>query len=420
MAEAKHRTPEPPPSRRRGVRIRRRKGRRRTTVDPQPLTRAELKEASAKRARGAARRRIGIAMLVSLLIIWAAVVAAWWFDNRPAEDDATPPTVDVPDTGVSALVGITTDDDTLGALALFSASDDEGTSLILFHPSLLTTLPGYGEHVLANAYRFGGEDLIATTARNLLGVRVDGIVTMSTADLAGLVAEPLVVDLPVELVVADGTSQVVVAGTGPVGRDGQAIARLMTDAGLGTELDLLQRQGAAWAALLALAADDEVFAEALGGGAPGAVRDAIAAVATGDPIVTIVPATRIEPSGNEERYQLDGADVGPFVDQHMSFLQLEDEPRVRVEVLNGNGRIGTTQPVAAQLARAGFRVVLTDNADSSDHTTTLIIAQGTEYQQAALDLRALIGLGDVSVEIHQPSGVVDVTIIVGADLPAGG
>jgi hypothetical protein len=198
------------------------------------------------------------------------------------------------------------------------------------------------------------------------------------------------------------------------------VARLLTDRGLGNELDLLQRQGAVWESILERLATDGSLIEPITAGATSSARTAIVGVATSDAVLTIVPATRIEPSGDEERYQLDGVDAAEFVELHVPYLQLAPEPRVRVEVLNGNGRIGTTQPVASILVRAGFRVVLTDNADRADYETSLLIAQGTVFQKAAVDARELLGLGDVSVEIHQPSGVVDLTIIVGEDLPAGG
>ncbi len=64
-------------------------------------------------------------------------------------------------------------------------------------------------------------------------------------------------------------------------------------------------------------------------------------------------------------------------------------------------------------------MVITDNADRDDYEVTRIIAQGRENQEAAVAIRELIGRGDVSIEVRQPSGVVDVTIVVGEDLPAG-
>jgi len=89
-----------------------------------------------------------------------------------------------------------------------------------------------------------------------------------------------------------------------------------------------------------------------------------------------------------------------------------------VEVLNGNGRIGTTGPIAALLVDKGYRIVKTDNADRDDYAETRVIAQGREQQQNAIDVQRILGSGEVLVEVRQPSGIVDLTIIVGRDIPA--
>ena len=416
MTDPQHRKTD----RKRGIRVRRSRGRRRATVDEQPLSREQLKTAARSQRRTEARRRIAVAIVVALLIVLVAVVSAWWLGNRESDDPLTPPTVEVPDQGVSTIVAIVDEDGRVRSLTLLAASDDFGERAILFHPSLLTTLPGFGENLLSNAARFEGSDLVGTSISNLLGIRIDEVVLLTTTQLADAVTAALIVDLPEPLVIADGTAQVVVAGTGPVGRDGPMVARLLSDKGLGDELDLLQRQGAVWEALLAAVAEDQGLLEMLLASSGTAARTALLGVATGDALLTIVPATRIEPSGDEERYQLDGDDAAAFTTLHLPFLQLAEEPRIRVEVLNGNGLIGTTRPVAALLVDAGFRIVVTDNADRSDYPMTLVIAQGRAFQEAALSARETIGLGEVSVEIRQPSGVVDLTIIVGEDLPAGG
>ena len=54
--------------------------------------------------------------------------------------------------------------------------------------------------------------------------------------------------------------------------------------------------------------------------------------------------------------------------------------RARAEVRNGNGQPGVGESVGAQLIPAGFRIVLCDNADTFDHQTTEIIADGTENE----------------------------------------
>ena len=416
MTDSRHRKVD----RKQGVKVRSKQGRRRSSGVDQPLSREELKVAAqADRARRA-RRRIAWAVGGALVIVWSAVIFSFWLGQRTTTDDPQTPIGEVPSEGVSALFAVLNSEGRTMSIALLAASEDGNDRVAMLHPSLLVTIPGFGENLVSNAELFDGPALLGTTVSNLLGVRIDEVVVWTAASLQAAITEPILIDLPEPLIVADGTAQLVIAGTGPIARDGAAIARLLVDKGLGDDLDLLQRQGAVWSGLLDRGGVDEAFIDRLVAGAGAAARSALVGVSTGDPVLTIVPATRIEPSGRVERYQLDGRDAAAFAAAHISYLQLAQEPRVRVEVLNGNGTIGTTRPVAALLVDAGFRIVVTDNADRSDYPTTLIIAQGRNFQQAALSVREVIGLGDVSMEIRQPSGVVDVTIIVGQDLPAGG
>jgi hypothetical protein len=107
------------------------------------------------------------------------------------------------------------------------------------------------------------------------------------------------------------------------------------------------------------------------------------------------------------------------VDSRLGHLRLGDEPRPRVEVLNGNGRIQATRPIVEVLVRNGFRIVRTDNADRFDFPATLVIAQRGDARPAAERIVALLGVGSLQLEGTSPSGVVDVSIIVGLDVPSG-
>ena len=48
-----------------------------------------------------------------------------------------------------------------------------------------------------------------------------------------------------------------------------------------------------------------------------------------------------------------------------------------------------------------------------------MIAQGREHQREAEEVVNLLGSGDLLLELRAPSGVVDLSIIVGLDIPAG-
>ena len=87
---------------------------------------------------------------------------------------------------------------------------------------------------------------------------------------------------------------------------------------------------------------------------------------------------------------------------------------IRAEIRNGNGQPGVGEAVGAQLIPAGFRIVLSENADTFDYPTTQVIAAGSENEQAAEQARKALGVGKVIVS-QVPSGLADVTVIVGAD-----
>jgi len=105
----------------------------------------------------------------------------------------------------------------------------------------------------------------------------------------------------------------------------------------------------------------------------------------------------------------------PDLDEQMTALFGLPAP-IRAEVRNGNGMPGVGEAVGADLIPAGFRIVLSENADDFDHPTTQIIAAGSENAGAADEARQALGVGKVIVS-QVPSGLADVTVIVGADYP---
>jgi LytR cell envelope-related transcriptional attenuator len=106
----------------------------------------------------------------------------------------------------------------------------------------------------------------------------------------------------------------------------------------------------------------------------------------------------------------------PDMDELMTQLFGIPTP-MRAEVRNGNGEPGVGESVGTQLIPAGFRVVLSENADNFDHLVTQIIAAGTENAAAAEQAKQALGIGKVIVS-EVGSGLADVTVIVGHDYHA--
>jgi hypothetical protein len=87
---------------------------------------------------------------------------------------------------------------------------------------------------------------------------------------------------------------------------------------------------------------------------------------------------------------------------------------VPVIVQNGVGAPGLGQEVAAILLPHGFRVVLSQNADVFGYEQTRVIANGDAAVADARRIRKALGVGRVRLS-QVPSGIGDITIIVGED-----
>lgn len=394
--------------------------RRRSGLLEEQASPRDLNRAARKTVRGVARRRILLAAVGAAVLIAAAVIASILLASRPPADPSGGVTPAV--SGASVLMAVTDDSGRAVSVALIGTSP-EAARIALFPPGLLTVLPGFGDREISDSTRFGAVGLPALTVSNLLGTRVDGSVQITAQELSGLLGPGIDVDLAAPLVVESGTGEVVVMDVGSMLRSPEDVQRIFTEQGTGTQLEWLDRQGSAWRAILATTASSPSVVDAITGrvvGDPALARQAIVGAAEADEVrLTAVPVERIERAGGDsELYQISGEEATRFATETFPFLQFTAAERPRVEVLNGNGRIGTTRPVAAALISHGFRIVRTDNADKTSYAETRIIAQGREHQQAALDAREVLGRGEVVVEVRQPSGVVDLTIIVGQDIPA--
>ncbi len=91
---------------------------------------------------------------------------------------------------------------------------------------------------------------------------------------------------------------------------------------------------------------------------------------------------------------------------------------VRVVVLNGNGRPGMGALIGSELATSGFRVVAAQNASSFDIRQTEVVASRDSFLPAAREAAKLLGVGKVYVG-SQPTGIADITIVVGRDFRSG-
>lgn len=323
----------------------------------------------------------------------------------------------------SLLILVLDDDDRTVALALLSRSLDDDATTALIPASLYDLLPGYGDFALADATVFEGPELTRLTVSNLLGVRIDGIVTMRPGDLASTLPPSLPVTLTDPLIVEDAQGVgTFVAEAGEAAYPPEMVELLMQTRGTSDSLTWLQRQAAVWEAIMLAARSDPAIAPRMGAFAgldADLATGVIAGTAATGPGITVIPVERVAVSGSDAGFTLQFAEAEALVDNRMAHLDLADGERTRVEVLNGNGQVLATRKVAEALIRRGFRILITSNAQRFDYEQTLIVAQGRDNRAEAERARTALGTGELQLELRAPSGVVDVSIIVGLDIPAG-
>lgn len=86
-------------------------------------------------------------------------------------------------------------------------------------------------------------------------------------------------------------------------------------------------------------------------------------------------------------------------------------------VQNGNGAADVSEAVARQIIPAGFRVVISENAQSFDVPKTSVIANGTAHAAEARRAQKALGIGQVQIS-SLSSNVGDITVVVGKDFTA--
>ena len=106
--------------------------------------------------------------------------------------------------------------------------------------------------------------------------------------------------------------------------------------------------------------------------------------------------------------------VYPLLDETMARYFGVIAPPVPAILENGSGVPGIGDAVARKIVPAGFRVTLSQNADSFHHPVTQVVALGKDHVPEAHRAQRALGLGKVAVT-PVPSGLGDITIVIGKD-----
>lgn len=398
--------------------------------------------ASRARRRRARLRTTGVVTLLGLAAV-AVLLVVSGLGERARDLVAGDPLPDVPDVlpdeRQPTLTLVTTVDDGEGeraaALTVLSIDRDTGEGTVLLVPTrTVADVPGFGTFPLAEAQGFGGAGLVGVSLDNLLQVQVPHVGSLdldgwaTVVDAAGGV--PATFTSPVTLTTDDGELRV---PEGPRTVDGALAAALLGARGPGeSELDVVARGARVVVGLLDAAADPDRFDAAVAAldevvdGVPSDVvatvlAEMAAARAEGQVTALTLPVSPLG-TGGDEAYRPDGPRIATLVAERLAGAVPDASVADgrRLQLLNGNGRPGVGASVARVLQPAGYRVVLTGNADRFTYEVTRIIVHddAPATLAAARDVRDRLGVGEIE-RAGIPQTVVDLTIIVGRDFEPG-
>lgn len=286
--------------------------------------------------------------------------------------------------GASDLMLLQVEADGGPLIAVVGTGGAPGSGAVVVPNPVLFTIPGQGEGSAREAASLAGPQS-ATAFANLLGAPIDHYGVIDLATLAAVV---------------DRAGGIEVDGQ-PM--NGQAvIAALDTKVGRpdvwASVLEGLLASRVTWASEDLSEADDESAVAAQLSSAGKATAEVI--------------ATQESSGGQLVPQEVD------LAGQVARLFGYPNQVPTPVIVLNGSGVPGVGEPVAARLVPGGFRITESENASSFDHERTLVVAATEEDLPSAERIRELLGVGVISVS-GVPSGLGDVTIVVGKDLESG-
>ena len=365
----------------------------RSTGAPGPVraTRAE---------RNARNRRVHRAVTLGVVSALAVAAAGLWLvargdgDGASASDGGTGGHAPPPET---RLVALQVEGGPAPLLAVVGVPG-EGTPIVMPVPAELTiTVPGQGETSTAGVSALPG-DSMRVSLSNLTGAWIEHFAVLSLGELAAAIE-------------AGGGVTVILPSAYPT-----------ENGALGPgEVTL---SGARARAFLAGATDDvAVRWEILLGGmmARPPVVPATGSIETDD--AEAVTRTLADARGAEvldiptDRVSTNViVPVYPELDELLTEALGTTAP-VPAIVQNGSGEPGVGEFVAVRIIPAGFRIVISQNAQSFDVLKTDILAMGTDREGEARSAKEALGVGRVRVT-PVASNVGDITIVVGKDFTA--
>ncbi len=302
-------------------------------------------------------------------------------------------------------------------LLLLVGSQGTSSSVLMLPVATQVEVPSLGPQVLADLPGDGNAALVQTTVGNLLGVSIAETVVLDDAHLDAALgaASPIPVDLHRSVDFAGSRDPVIPAGAhrAPTGES----ARLLVGRQAGSELDRLVTVQDVVAGWMRRLRDPSVARRTLVA-QPG-LAALVSAARARERRTDTLPVQSVATGGGGERFEARPGDVRRYVAVAFRGAQLDAGRRPRVEILNGTGAVGLAQGISAHVVPAGGQVTLTGNVPGFGVAKTQVVYYRSHDRVAARRMLAALGCGALKAA-GTPIGVVDVTIIAGADcFPTG-
>jgi hypothetical protein len=388
-------------------------------VEPHPPSRGPSERARRRLERRRARRRRWLNVATFVAVVALIGLSVFTFtrsrdageakrstSSPPAAQRADPPAVLAQLDAAGAITAVT----------VLAPGASAGGYVIMVPPGTMTELPSYGLDAVGHAFQLGGVPLLRAGLENLLGVNLARIDVIDGAELSALAtpAGPLTVHVASQVEQIEPSGRVTVLWpAGDVQLAPADVPRFFADRGQQNDLARLVRHHAFWSAWLARLNDDPTLLPRLEG--LGHVTPAIGALAQGTVQYSTLPVEALDGGGGDQVYRVRQAELDSLLKIALpGGVALDDAGRVRVQLLNGTGVVGQSQAVASRLLPAGFRIVVTANANRFTYRETQIVFYRREQETAARRVQRSLGVGKL-VRSRQPLDVVDVTVVIGSD-----
>ena len=326
-----------------------------------------------------------------------------------------------------------------------------GGSVLVIPPNLLTMVVPGGPQEITNALEStpnspASEKLIATL-ENLLGIQVGSSISVNYLGLESLLdgVGPVTVNLPTQITPAQG-SPGESFGPGPTSVAPSQVGDFISDTSGGGSVEQLARIGQlfnGWVNAIRTQGSSRQnttssqpgsggsTSTGVGSQVPGAgmVAKYLDDLAKGTPEIEVIPATEIAAptQGAPQEFQFDQAQYetlapGLYPDQAFTYRN-----RPKVQLLNGTGALGVDEQGILRIVPYA-QVTLTGNACTTQSSgqqacfgynhTEIITYDKTGVQDAA-KVQRMLGLGTI-LHSYNPGGIVDMTVIIGADFHVNG